>query len=133
MIRVLIADDNEIIRRGLRALLDNEPDIEVVAEAEDGRQARQLAVELLPDVVLMDVVMPDLNGIEATKRILREAPEVRVIAISVHADRVFEYRMIKSGAKGYLLKDAALEDIAHAVREVAAGKPFPGPFVADSR
>jgi two-component system response regulator NreC len=131
MIRILIADDHQIMRQGLKALLDKEPNMEVVAEAENGRQAVQLARQLSPGVVLMDVAMPDLNGIEATKQILQEAPEVRVIALSMHKDKTFVSRMLQAGAKGYLLKDAAFEEIARAVKEVVTGRIYLGRYITD--
>jgi DNA-binding NarL/FixJ family response regulator len=131
MIRILIADDHRIMRQGLRSLLEKQPNMEVVAEAENGRGAVQLVRQLSPGVVLMDVAMPDLNGIEATKQILQEAPEVRVIALSMHKDRTFVSRMLQAGAKGYLLKDTAFEEIARAVNEVMAGRIFLDPPIAE--
>ena len=102
-IKVLIADDHQIVREGLRSMLEKEPGIIVVGEAEEGRTTLRLARELTPDVIIMDVAMPDLNGIEATRQIVAEFPTIKVIALSMHDDRRFVLHMIKAGAKGYLL------------------------------
>ena len=123
-ITILLADDHKILRQGLRTLLAKEMDMEVLAEAEDGRQAVRLVRELSPQVVIMDVGMPDLNGIEATRQILQESPETKVIALSMHSDRRFVTNMIKAGASGYLLKDSAFEELATAIRVVMARKTY---------
>jgi len=111
-------------------LLDKESDMEVVAEAEQGRQAVRLASELVPDIVIMDVSMPDLNGVEATRRILTENPDVKVIALSMHSDTLFVTEMLKSGASGYLLKDCAFEELARAIRAVIQGKTYLSPSIS---
>jgi len=129
-IKVLLADDHRIFREGLRALLEKERGIEVVGEAENGRTAIRLAKQLKPDVVLMDISMPDLNGIEATRQITTRTPDTRVIALSIHSDRRFVTGMLKAGAAGYLLKDCALEDLVRAIRTVAAGETYLSPAVA---
>jgi two-component system response regulator NreC len=129
--RIVIADDHQIMRQGLRVLLEKEPDMEVVAEAEDGRKAVVLVQELTPDVVIMDVNMPDLNGIEATRQILSDYPEMKVIALSVHIDRRFIINMLKAGAHGYLLKDCAFEELAQAIRLAMANKTYLSPGVAN--
>ena len=118
-IRILLADGHKIVRDCLRVILEKESDIEVVAEAENGRTTVQLACELSPDVVIMDITMPDLNGIEATRQIIAGAAGVKVIALSMHADKQLE--LLKSGASGYLLKDYAFEGLAHAIRAVQKG------------
>jgi len=123
-IRILLADDHKIIREGLRALLDGESNMEVVAEAEDGRTAVQLTRKLSPDVVVMDISMPDLNGIEATRQILRDHPGAKVIALSMHSDRQFAARMLEAGASGYVVKDAAFEELATAIRTVVDGRVY---------
>jgi two-component system response regulator NreC len=123
-ITILVVDDHKILRQGLRTLLAREPDMEVVAEAEDGRHAVRLVRELSPQVVIMDVGMPDLNGIEATRQVLQESPETKVIALSMHSDRRFVTNMIKAGASGYLLKDSAFEELATAIRVVMARKTY---------
>ena len=129
-IRIIIADDHQILRQGLKTLLEKEPDMEVVAEAEDGRKTVILVNEMTPDVVIMDVNMPDLNGIEATRQILADYPEMKIIALSMHADRRFVINMLKAGAHGYLLKDCAFEELAQAIRLVMASKTYLSPGVS---
>jgi DNA-binding NarL/FixJ family response regulator len=130
-IKVLIADDHQIVRQGLRTLLEKEPDLEVVAEAENGRSTVRMARESNAEVIIMDVAMPDLNGIEATRQIISEMPKVKVIALSMYADRRFVSNMLKAGASGYLLKDCASEELVRAIRVVLAHKTFLSPGVAD--
>ena len=129
-IRILLADDHKIMREGLRALLESEPDMEVVGEAENGRKAVQLAREIAPDVVVMDVTMPGLNGIEATRQIASEFPGVKVITLSMHHHDQFVAGMFQVGAVGYLLKDNSIEELARAIRVVVAGKVYVSPGVA---
>ncbi len=128
-IRVLIADDHKIMLAGLRSLLEKQTDIEVVAEAENGRKAVQCAMDKKPDVVVMDVSMPDLNGIEATKQITENLPDTRVIALSMHSDKRFVMGMLRAGASGYLLKDCASQELANAIVQVAAGKKYLSPEI----
>lgn len=123
-IRILLADDHKIIRDGLRSLLRDEPDLEVVGEADDGQSAVELAAELQPDVVVMDVGMPKVNGIDATRAILKGLPDARVIALSMHRDRESISRMVQAGAAGYLLKSCAYEELAAAVHAVAEGGTY---------
>ena len=120
-IRILIADDHRIIREGLRSLLGAEPDLEVVGQAKNGREAIRLARDLSPEVVLLDVSMPDMNGMEATTQILEDLPHVKVIALSMHKDEHFVAGMLLAGASGYLLKDCSVEELAGAVRSVMSG------------
>ena len=129
-IKILIADDHRIMRSGLRSLLDKEPDMEVVSEAENGRMTIQLARKLSPNVVIMDISMPDLNGIEATRQILSEAPDIKVIALSMHSDEQFVVEMLDAGASGYLLKDCALEELCLAIRAVVANQYYLSPGIA---
>lgn len=129
-IRVLIADDHTIMRAGLRSLLEKEDQIEVVAEAENGRKAVQLAITHKPDVVVMDVSMPDLNGIEATSQVLESLPEAKVIALSMHSDKRFVMGMLRAGAFGYLLKDCASQELANAIVSVASNKKYLSPDIA---
>jgi DNA-binding NarL/FixJ family response regulator len=129
--KVLIADDHQIVRQGLRLLLEKEPDLEVVAEAEDGRTTVRLARELKPGVIIMDVAMPGLNGIEATRQIISESPATKVIALSMYADRRFVVNMLKAGASGYLLKDCAFEELTRAIRAVLSHKTYLSPGVTD--
>jgi len=129
-IKILLADDHKITREGLRLLLEKQPDMDVVAEAEEGRAAVRWARELLPHVVIMDVTMPDLNGMEATRQIVGECPGVKVIALSMHSDNLFVTEMLKSGASGYLLKDCAFEELARAIRAVVGGKTYLSPAIS---
>ncbi|MBI4558561.1 MAG: response regulator transcription factor [Candidatus Hydrogenedentes bacterium] len=117
-IRVLLADDHKLMRDGLSSLLQKEPRVEVVGVAESGRSAVQLAKELQPDVMVMDVAMPDLNGVEAARRIRMENPNVRVLALSMHDDKRFVARMLQAGASGYLLKDCACGELVRAIETV---------------
>jgi len=128
--RIVLADDHRLMREGLKTLISGESDLEVVGEAEDGRSAVSLALELLPDVVIMDVAMPHLNGIEATRQILKQAPSVRIIALSMHSDRRFVGEMLKVGASGYLLKDGAFDELVRAIRAVLAGQVYLNPRIA---
>jgi two-component system, NarL family, response regulator NreC len=118
-IRIIVADDHQIVRQGLRMLLESEPDMEVIAEATTGREASRLAQELLPDVIVMDVSMPELNGIEATRQILSLSPGVKVISLSMHADILSVLNMFRSGASGYLLKECAMKELVEAIRTIS--------------
>jgi DNA-binding NarL/FixJ family response regulator len=129
-IRVLLADDHRMVRDGLRALIQSEDDLQVVAEAEDGRTAVTLAGELSPDVVVMDISMPDLNGIDATRQIKSHDPAVSVVALTAHADPRMVSSILGAGASGYLPKDAAFEELAVAIRTVVAKKVYLSPQVA---
>ncbi len=117
-ITLLLVDDHKIFRDGLKSLLENQLDLEVVGESDNGRNAVSAAKKLSPDVVIMDVAMPDLNGIEATQKILAENPEIKIVALSMYSDRRFITRMLKAGARGYLLKDCAFEELAGAIQAV---------------
>ena len=121
---ILIVDDHQILRQRLRSLLEKMPGLEVLAEAEDGRTAVRLAQTLTPHLVIMDVGLPDLNGIEATRQVLMVSPHTRVIGLSMHSDRRFVSNMLKAGASGYLLKDSAFEELATAIKAVMAGKSY---------
>ncbi|MDF1577643.1 MAG: response regulator transcription factor [Desulfobulbales bacterium] len=130
IISVLLADDHKIMRAGLRSLLEKSPEVSVVAEADDGRQAVQLAGQLRPDVVVMDVSMPKLNGIEATRQIMAELPETKIIALSMHSDKRFLVEMFQAGAVGYLLKDCAAGELKQAIKTVAARQCYLSPEIA---
>jgi two-component system, NarL family, response regulator NreC len=129
-LRILLADDHGVVRKGLRFLLENEPDLEVVGEAADGRQAVDMAAELHPDVIVMDIAMPRLNGIDATGQIVKQHPEAGVIMLSMYSDEEYLVRTLSAGAKGYLLKDSAETDLVRAVHSVSDGKPFFSPAIA---
>ena len=123
-IRILLADDHTVLRDGLRAMLERQPDMAVIGEAADGRECVRLAAEQSPDVVIMDIAMPNMNGIEATRRILAASPHVAVVILSMHQDESYILRSLKAGAKGYLLKDALRVDVLEAIRAVAQGRSF---------
>ncbi|MCP4657015.1 MAG: response regulator transcription factor [bacterium] len=127
--RILLADDHQIVREGLRSLFAKEEDLEVVAEAENGRKAVRLALDLAPDVVVMDVAMRDLNGIEATRQILAKRPTTKVLALSIHSNKRFVVEVLKAGASGYLLKDCAFEELVHAIRAVIANQSYLSPEI----
>jgi len=129
-IRIVLADDHAMMRQGLRSLLEKQSDMKVVGEAENGRKAIELARELLPDVIVMDITMPNLNGADATRQIVHEFPKVRVIALSIHSDRAFVAGMLKAGASGYVLKECPVDELLEAIRMVAAGGKHLSPKVA---
>lgn len=128
-LKILIADDHAIIRDGLRSLLEKEPDMEFVAEAATGLEAIKLARELHPDVVIMDISMPDMNGIDATRQIAGELENTRVLALSMESDRRFIVEVLKAGASGYVLKESAFSELATAIRTVAANETYLGPRI----
>src|SRR4051794_40825749 len=123
-IRILLADDHQVIRQGLASLLRSEADMEIVGEADDGRKAMQMAGELSPDVVVMDISMPNLNGIEPPRQIAALPGGTRVVALSAHGDQRFVSKMFSVGASGYVLKDGAFDELALALRTVASGKAY---------
>ena len=129
--RILIADDHRIVREGLRALIEKEDDLEIAGMAANGRQAMQMARKLRPNVVLMDIAMPDLNGVDATSQIVHELPGVKVIALSMHSEKQLIDGMLRAGAAGYLLKESAFEELIKAIRIVCAGKKYLSPDVTD--
>jgi two-component system, NarL family, response regulator NreC len=130
--KVLIADDHGVVRKGLRLLLEQYNELEVVAEAANGREAVQLAAELAPDVAILDVAMPLLNGIEAADQIRKANHEIGVIVLTMHADEGYVLRALHAGVKGYLLKESAEEDLLRAVRAVAQGKSFFSPAITET-
>jgi DNA-binding NarL/FixJ family response regulator len=129
-LRVLLADDHNLIRAGLRLVVAQQPDFVVAGEAENGRQAVAMAESLAPDVVVMDVGMPDLNGIEACRQVREKHPETQVVMLSMHSDEGYILRALKAGARAYLLKDSAEADLARAIRAAGEGKSFFSPAVA---
>ncbi len=131
-IRILLADDHAVVRQGFRMILGAQPDMEIVGEAGNGREAVELAEQLRPDIVVMDVAMPELNGIEATRRLAASAPQTRVVALSMHKDSVYVREILRAGARGYLLKDSGAADLVSAVRAVAAGEGYISPAVSNA-
>jgi len=123
-IRILLADDHEIVRYGLRCLIEEQPDMEVVGDAEDGRTAVDLVRQEKPHVVIMDISMPDMNGIEATRRILGECPEIKVVVLSMHDKRRFVIDTLKAGVSGYVLKTKVRDDLIRAIRAAVAGEVY---------
>jgi two-component system response regulator NreC len=128
--KILLADDHNVLRKGLRRILEEQSDLEVVGEASDGRQAVSLAQSLKPDVVVMDIAMPLMNGLEATRQILQKGSGPNVLILSMYSDENYVVQVLPAGARGYLLKDSAEEDLITAVRTVAKGQPFFSPKIA---
>lgn len=128
--RILLVDDHKILRDGIRSLVKEYEDIEVAGEAADGRTAIRLVKELSPDVVIMDITMPELNGIDATRKILADHPKVKIIALSMHYDKQFVSEIFKAGVSGYLIKDSAFDELEHAIHVVMEGKTYINPQIA---
>ncbi len=131
-IRILLADDHAVVRQGFKLILATQPDMEIVGEAGNGREAVELAEQLHPDVAVIDVAMPELNGIEATRRIGETSQRTRVLALSMHKDSVYVREILRAGARGYLLKDQVASDLIAAVRAVARGEGYLSPAVSDA-
>ena len=129
-VRILLADDHTVMRAGLRALLERQPNLEVVGEAEDGRQSVQLASSHVPDVVVMDIAMPNLNGVEATRRMVSTHPTISVVILSMYSDESYVMRALQAGARAYLLKDSAVTDLIRAIEAVSQGKSFFSPKIS---
>ena len=130
--RILLADDHAVVRQGFKMILAAQPDMEIVGEAGNGRVAVELAEDLRPDVIVMDVAMPELNGIEATRRLASSLPHTRVLALSMHKDSVYVREILRAGARGYLLKDSVAADLVSAVRAVASGEGYISPAVSNA-
>ena len=131
-IRILLADDHAVVRAGFKMILGAQPDMDIAGEAANGREAVELAAQLHPDIVVMDVAMPELNGIEATRRLLAADPHIRVIALSMHKDSVYVREILRAGARGYLLKDSGADDLVKAIRAVAGGESYLRPAVSNA-
>jgi DNA-binding NarL/FixJ family response regulator len=131
-IRILLADDHAVVRHCFKMILEAQPDMEIVGEAGNGREAVKLAEELKPEIVVMDVAMPELNGIEATRRLAASVPHTRVVALSMHKDSVYVREILRAGARGYLLKDSPPADLLSAVRSVAMGQSYLSPAVSNA-
>ena len=131
-IRTIIADDHTIVREGIRSLLEKEADIEIIAEATDGRAALELTNQLAPDVIVIDLAMPNMGGIEAIQKICKKYDDVKVVVLSMHSDKRFISRALKAGAKGYMLKDCAAEELIRAIRTVIANQIYLSPTIAGS-
>ena len=129
--KIIIADDHKIMREGLKALIEKQPDMEVAAEAQDGLEVTKLARKLMPQVIIMDIGMPEMNGIDATRQVISENKEIKIIALSMHSDRRFVLEMLKAGASGYLLKDSAFEELVNAVHTVMSGQSYLSPRITD--
>jgi two-component system response regulator NreC len=123
-IKIILADNHRIIRQGLANLLAGEPDVSVVGEAEDYATTLRLIQEFFPQIVILDICLPDVNGMDATRRIVSQFPDIKVIALSMHSDSLFVINMLNAGASGYLLKDCALEELVKAIRTVLTGKIY---------
>lgn len=128
---IVLADDHRIVRQGLRALLASEADLEVIGEADDGREALELVRRLSPDVLVLDLMMPGLNGLEVARQLPRQSPGVRVVVLSMYDDEGFVLEALANGVSGYVLKDSNSSDLIHAVREVAAGRRYLSPPLSD--
>jgi len=129
-LRILLADDHTVMRAGLRALLERQPNLEIVGEAQDGRQTVELASVQVPDVVVMDIAMPNLNGIEATRRMISKHSSISVVILSMYSDEGYVMRALEAGARAYLLKDSAVTDIVRAIEAVSQGKSFFSPKIS---
>jgi DNA-binding NarL/FixJ family response regulator len=129
IIKIILADDHSIVRDGIRSLLEKEPGFMVVGEAENGRKAVQQTLELRPDIVIMDISMPDLNGIEATRQITAQCPGIKIIALSMHADKRFVTEMLQAGVSGYMQKNCAFKNLVSAIRTVMVGQIYLTPAI----
>ena len=129
---LLIADDHQVVREGLRTMLEKHPDFKVVGEASDGKMAVDMSRELSPDVIIMDVSMPNMDGIDATRQITSENPNSKIVALTVHPERPFMYEMLRAGAKGYLLKNSGFEELTRAINTVMTGQTYLSPRVAST-
>jgi len=132
VVKVLLADDHTIVRQGLKLILAAHPDLEVVGEAANGKEAIELAQKLRPDIVVMDVAMPEVNGIEATRRMVQNEPRLKVLVLSMHKEAVYVREILRAGARGYILKDAIDTELLNAIRSVARGDGYVSPAVSSA-
>lgn len=132
MLRVVLADDHKVVREGLKLLVNSQPDMEVVGEADNGRVAVALAQELHPDVVVMDVSMPELNGLKATERLKELCPEINVLALTRHTDESYLRQLLQAGATGYVLKQSAADELVRAIRQIVVGKTYIDPEITET-
>jgi len=130
--KILLVDDHEILREGLRTLIETKTDMEVIAEADNGRTAIQLARKLKPDLIIMDIIMPDMNGMDASREIIAELPDVKIIALSMHSDRRFVLGMLKAGVSGFLLKECAFKELTSAINAAVANQTYLSPKIANT-
>ena len=130
-IKIMVVDEHKIVREGLTSLIDKQPNMETIGEATDGREALEIANKLSPDLILMDVTMPNLNGIEATRKIKSKKPNIEIIALSLHSDRRYVLGMIDAGASGYLLKECAFDELVRAINTVMEGKKYLSPEISN--
>jgi len=130
-IRVILADDHKIMRDGLRSLIEKQHNMEIIGEAANGQATVSLALKLSPDVIVMDVSMPDMNGIEATRKIIEQSPGVKILALSMHSDKKFVAEMLSAGASGYVLKDSAARELMHAIQAVVKNLSYLSPAIAE--
>lgn len=131
MLKIVLVDDHRIVRQGLRSLLEKQVDFRVVGEADNGRSALRTITELTPDLVIMDIGMPEMNGIDATRHVLSSLPETKIIVLSMHAEQQFVQDVMKAGAMGYLLKDSAYEELVTAIRSILAGEFYMSQKIAN--
>jgi two-component system response regulator NreC len=131
MISIVLADDHRIVREGVRALLESEPDFRVLSEARDGPEAVRMVERYHPDVLLLDLVMPGMNGLEVTKEVRQRFPDTHVVVLTMHANEAYVLEALEAGAQGYVIKDSSFEELMHAVREVAAGRSYLGPPLSE--
>lgn len=129
-LRIFLADDHMVVREGLKTLINAQPDMEVVGEADNGRETLKRAIELTPDVVVMDISMPEMNGIEATERLRKDCPQIKIVALTIYEDTGYLRQLLKAGASGYVLKRAVVEELVHAVRSCASGGSYIEPMLA---
>jgi two-component system response regulator NreC len=131
MINIVLADDHRILRQSVRALLESEPDFRVLAEAEDGSEAVRMVERLHPDVLLLDMIMPRMNGIEVTRVVTKRFPKTSIVILTIHANEAYVSEALQAGAQGYVIKDSSLEELVRAIREASAGRRYLGPPLSE--